>query len=370
MCLQLSKRLLSFRLTILVLTLIFSSSFINAQDAPNPTLTAEYNIGFDCPVSVTFDTTQTILWVLMNNCGSKGFTLRGFNIADGSPVKADDKNFADALAPLKDKWIYSDTKPLAFTPDGIIDLIYNDSDTYDALNLRLSLKGDKPAASELTLLTNDMIQTLIPDYAGYPETTTYNKDHTLALVKDANAFYIIDLQTGKKRLTIPSEISTDYSIAYFSQDDQHFHISTAQNLDDPNDMRSILSIHDLADGKLLKSLEVPSALNSVSPDLRFAVGYVGGQFDAGLVVTNLETGASSQPVLVNEPSHLVTECLNTGKKISGVDFKTSGELPAVDLIWLPDSSGFLTVNSYGGEAAGGGSLCIFNYSRMRQYKVE
>ncbi len=362
-------RLLSLMI-ISALMLICSLRVATAQSAPEPSLTAEYNIGFNCPVTATLSPDQTVLWVLMHNCFLRKFTLQGFNVADGTPVKADEKNYLDVLSPLTDKWIYSDTRPLAFTPDGVIDVRYNDTDTYDALNLRLSLNGDQPGQTDLKILTNDMIQTLLPDFAGYAETTTYNQNHTLAVIKDANAFHIIDLQTGKESLTIPSEISTDYSSPYFSQDNQRFYISTAKNLDDANDMHSILSIYDLADGKLLKSYEVPSSLNMVSPDSRFAVGYVGGQYDAGLIVTNLETGASSPSILMNEPSHLVTECLNTGKKLKGLDFKTSGELPAVDIIWLPDSSGFLTVNSYQGEAAGGGTPCIFNTSRLRQYKVQ
>jgi hypothetical protein len=364
-----SKRLLSLSLILLVTFIV--SSIVTAQDAPNPTLAAEFNIGFSCPVSATLSPDQKTVWLLMNNCGSGGFTLQGFNISDGSPVKADDKPFADVLAPLKDKWIYSDTKPLAFTPDGVVDIRYNDPDTYDGLNLRLSLDGKPVSPTNMTVLTNDVIQQLISGYAGYPETNTYNADHTLAVIIDTNAFHIIDLETGTERLLIDMKTSTDYSSVVFSQDSKRLYMSTAKNIDDPNDMRSVLSIYDLADGKLLESHEVPSALNTVSPDGRFAVGYVGGQYDAGLIVTNLETGASSASVLVNEPSHLVTECLNTGHKLKGLDFKTSGELPVIDIIWLPDSSGFLTINSYGGEGASGdsGGVCIFNYSRLRQYNL-
>ncbi len=364
-----AKRLLSSSLILLVVIALFSS-IVSAQAAPNPTLAAEYNIGFSCPVSATLSPDQKAIWVLMDNCGSGGFKLLGFNTADGSPVTGNDQNYADVLAPLKDQWVYSDIKPLAFTPDGIVDIRYSNADTYDALNLRFALNGDKPAPTDFTLLTTDTIQSLISGYAGYPETTTYNADHTLAVVIDTNAFHIIDLKTGTERLLIDVSPSTDYSIPSFSQDSKRLYVSTSKNPDDGNDAHSTLSAYDLADGKLLKSVDLPSSLNVVSPDGRFAVGYVGGQYDAGLIVTNLETDASSPSILVNEPSHPVTECLNTGKKLKGLDFKTSGELPVIDIVWLPDSSGFLTVNSYQGEGSSGAPPCIWNYSRLRQYKIQ
>jgi len=343
---------------------------INAQaDSLQVTQTAEYNIGFDCPMTAVLSPDQTVLWILMNNCGQGGYNLLGYNVADGSPVKADDKNFADALSPLTNQWIYPDTKPLGFTPDGAVDLRYNDPDTYDALNLRLTLTGAEPPTSDLTLLTNDTIQKLISGYAGYPENVTYSPDHTLASIPDTAAFHIIDLKTGKELFQLDSQPTADYSRASFSADNQHLYILTLKKPDDTQDNSSTLNIYNLSDGKLLKTYDVPTYINVISPDERYIVGQVGGQFDAGIVITNLETGSASQPILVNEPPHPVTECLNTGKKLKGLDFKTRGELPVRDIIWLPDSSSFFTVNSYLGDGAAGGTICIFNTSRLRQYKV-
>ncbi len=359
-------------LTLFALAFSLEPLTVSAQtDAPQVSQTAEYNIGFACPVTATLSPDQTNLWVLMDNCFGRGFTLQGFNAADGTPVKGDDKNFADALAPLNDKWIYPDTKPLAFTPDGGIDLRYNDADTYDALNLRLTLTGEEPAANELTSLTNDTIQKLIPEFAGYSENIIYSTDHTLAVIPDTSAFHIIDLKTGKELFQFEGQPTTDYSRASFSSDNQHLYISTLKNGDDVQDNSSTLNIYNLADGKLLKTYDVPSYFNIFSPDERYIVAQVGGQFDAGFIVTSLETGVTSQTILVNEPPHPVTECLNTGKKLKGLDYKTRGELPVRDIIWLPDSSNFFTVNSYIGDMSGSrGNLCIFNYSRLRQYKVE
>ncbi|MEP6985297.1 MAG: hypothetical protein ABI970_06860, partial [Chloroflexota bacterium] len=79
----------------------------------------------------------------------------------------------------------------------------------------------------------------------------------------------------------------------------------------------------------------------------------------------------SQPITIPEKPHAPTECLNSGKKISAdVGFMTRGDLFVMDLIWVPDSSGFATVNSYLGDGSGGGGFCAFDYSRLRVYQVQ
>ncbi|MBI1278343.1 MAG: hypothetical protein GC179_09470 [Anaerolineaceae bacterium] len=352
-----------------VLTLCFAPLAVNAQTQVNVTQSVEYKIGFDCPVTATLSPDATILWVLMDNCYNSGFNMLGFNVADGTPVQADANHFTEVLMPLKDMWIYADTRPMAFTPDGIVDLRYNDGDTYDSHNIRLSVTGGEATASDLTQLTNETVQQLIPGFAGYTETISYSPDHKFAVIPDTTTFHIIDLKTGKDLFQIDSQPTTDYSRAVFSADNQHLFISTLKKPDDMQDDSSTLAVYDVSDGKLVKTYDVPTYTNVISPDERYIVGRVGGQFDAGIVVTNLETGSFSDVVLINEPPHLVTECLNTGEKVSGVNFKTRGELPILDIVWMPDSSGFFTVNSYLGDVAAGGTICIFNTSRLRQYKV-
>jgi hypothetical protein len=89
-----------------------------------------------------------------------------------------------------------------------------------------------------------------------------------------------------------------------------------------------------------------------------------------LVIFEIATGAVSSRIELFEPPAPVLQCLNDGRSMSDVDFRTSGNLFLMDLRWLPDSSGSLTAQSYLGEGAqGGGSVCIFNYSRMCHYDV-
>jgi hypothetical protein len=333
-------------------------------------MSAEYDIGFDCPVSATFDPTATTLWVLMNNCGVSGFSVRGFNITDGSSVNDEASSFTDELTLLNDPYFYSNT-PIAFTPDGVLDIFYNAGDDYDTFNVRVPVDPAATPGREMTLLNLETVNNLIPGYSGYLETNAYNADHTLAVVIDTLTYHIIDLQTGEVVLAIDEPGGTDITFPSFSQDGQRLYIARFSNPDNFDDYSGTLSIYSLPDGALLQTYEVPSALLWVSPNEQYAAFTIGSSTGDGdtLGVVELATGAVSPILEINEPSSKLMACANDGRDMSDVDFTVSGRLPVQSLNWLPDSSGFLTVNSYGGEAAGGGRTCFFNYSRLRQYSV-
>ncbi len=85
------KQLKRSSLALLLAALILGTSIqaVVAQDqAPILTQTAEYNLGFDCPVATTLDPTGATLWVLMDNCFQSGFKLRAYNVADGTPLSS------------------------------------------------------------------------------------------------------------------------------------------------------------------------------------------------------------------------------------------------------------------------------------------
>lgn len=338
-----------------------------AQDSLPVTRTAEYDIGVRCPLSLTLDATQTQVWVLMDGCYNGGYTLQGYQLADGTPITTDVEQYTAALEPLKDQWIYSDTRPFAFTPDGAVDIRYNDPDTYSALNLRFTLDGSEPPATENVLLTNEVIADLIPDYSGYPETTTYNHDHTLAVVRDTSTLYIVDLPSGEIRFQLDFEPTTDFITASFSTDGQLMYLSTLVNGEDVTDYRSTLAVYSLPEGTLGETYDVPTYFNVVSPDNRYVIGV---DSEETLMVTDLETGVSSEPIIYSEPPRPLSMCYNSGLPApTGLDMQTSGELYVRDILWLPDSSGFVTVNTGQGQGLGGGRTCIFEYSRMRVYAV-
>ena len=336
----------------------------------NVRLSAEYDIGFDCPAASTLDPDEATLWVLMDNCGDKNFSLHSFQVTDGAPVNADSDFFASALEPLDDAWIDYSTQPMAFTPDGALEILYTDIEIYDAHSLRLPFNSEL-VANPFVILTLDKLNEIIPSYEGYAELTAYNADHTLAAVTNIASLHIIDLQTGNERFQIPTNHDMYDSLPYFSDDGQRLYVATWNNFEDVDDYSSTLRAYSLPDGDLLETYDVPSSLLKISPNGQYAVVRTGdstGESET-LLVIELESGSTSAPIQVFEPPSKVLRCLNREGDLSDVDFTTSGRLHIQGITWLPDSSGFFTVNSYGGEGAGGGAPCFFNYSRLRHYTI-
>lgn len=366
-----SKRLL--RLTCCAVFLLCFGSFgATAQDALPLTQTAEYNLGFDCPAASSLDPAGETLWVLMENCGDRGYTLLGFNPADGTPVSADSDNFAAALAPLDNQWLYPETRPFAFTPDGAVDVLYNDGESYDALNLRFTLDGSAAPDDTRTLPTMDTINGLIPGYEGYLETTVYSADHTLAAIADLASIHIFDMTAGETLFVLDTAPESYNFYPTFSEDGTTLYVASFKNPENYDDYSATLSAYNLPDGELTATYDLPSAFLSISPDGRYAAGKTGDSAGESeqLIVVELATGRTSASLEMFEPSRKLTACANDGRDMSDVDFTVSGRLPVRDITWLADSSGFYTVQSYGGEAAGGGRACYFNTSRLRHYRVD
>jgi hypothetical protein len=49
---------------------------------------------------------------------------------------------------------------------------------------------------------------------------------------------------------------------------------------------------------------------------------------------------------------------------------TDGRFSFPNLHWLADSATIILPLSYGGDGAQGGTICVFNYGRLRTYRVE
>jgi hypothetical protein len=358
------------QITGIILTILLGLTILPAHSQSVSlivTQAAEYDIGFDCPAAATLDPAGEIFWALMHNCGSGGYSLRGFNVADGSPVNDETDDFADALAVLDNTYFYHDYNPLGFLADGTLDIRYNDPDSYDMLNLRLDL-----ASGAAEQPSSEDFNTWVRRLTEYPEITVYNADHTMAVAIGETTLHILDLQAETELFQIEAEGEAYGYVPSFSPDGASLYVGKFNNPEDMDDYSSTLSVYSLPGGDLLSTYNVPSALIRISPDGKFGAASIGDSQGNGdhLVMVELESGATSEPIPMFEPPAPVTTCLNSGNDVSDVDFTARGLLPLSGLSWLPDSSGFVTAHTYLGDAAGGGSLCIFNYSRMRLYTVE
>jgi len=348
----------SLSIIALVMVLFGSTAlYSHAQDA-DLSLAAEYDLGFDCPVSATLAPDQTVIWVLMDSCSGRNFRLRGFDVADGTPINDETNDFADALTPLEDGYVDWFVNPLAFTPDGDLSIRYYAEETYDSLTLLVSLEN-----GEATLQTNDSLNALFRQFTDYPETTVYNHDHTLGAVIGETSLHLIDLQTETELMALEVE---DFNIfPSFSPDGTRLYAAILDDFGDVENFASTVYVYSLPDGELLTSFSVPTPFLYPAPNGQYAALQVG---DSELSVLNLETGVSSPAVRFSEDPKPITECLNTGNSMTDFDYRSSGNLPLVGLAWLPDNSGFMTLHSYQGDGVFGGTPCFFDYSRLRLYQ--
>jgi hypothetical protein len=358
-----------FALFVVVLVLGAPLSAIAAQgNGLNLIQTAEYDIGLDCPVTAALDPAGTTLWVLMDNCFQYGYSLHAYNVADGTPVNVDD--YADALVSLEGIYVDLFITPMGFTPAGDLSIRYNDPDTYESFNLLIPLTSD----GEATTQTSATYDALLAEYSDYPEFSVYSLDHTRVVAVGGTSFHILDVQAETEIVEIPVEGSIDNALASFSADGEHLDVVFLNNPADINDFSSTLLIYSLPDGALLQQYSVPSSAVWVSPDEAYAaVQLFSSDISerSELVVMDLGSGLTSPASNLLEDPAPVTTCLNNGNDVSDIGYMTSGYLNMASLQWLPDSSGVVLSLSYNGDGAeGSGSVCIFNYSRLRTYAVE
>ncbi|MEQ8675558.1 MAG: hypothetical protein RLP44_29100 [Aggregatilineales bacterium] len=346
---------------------LLGMSIVSAQEDATVTLiqTAEYDIGLDCPVSSTLDPSGTTLWVLMNTCGQRGYSLKAINVADGTQVNEND--YADALTILNGVYVDLFITPIGFTPTGDISIRYNDPDTYESFNVIVPLASD----GEVTAQASETYSALLAQYSEYPEYSVYSSDHTQVVASGVTGIYVVDVQSESEIAEIPIEGGGDSVLASFSADGTHLHVIQF-NVEDFDDPATTLFIYDLADGAVLGQYAMPSSAVWVSPDESYAAVQLYSN-DIGdlseLIVVDLETGAKSDASNLLEAPFPATTCLNSGNDIRDLNHTVSGYLNLTSLKWLPDSSGIVLTLSYGGEALSGGSLCILNYSRLRTYTV-
>lgn len=375
--LQILRRKFAVIAGIAFIALLGANAFrILGQDAPTVNLQSELNIGLNCPVSSTLNADQTQLWILLDNCYGEDYTVLIYDLTSSTFITIRDDDFAPFFESLSvDQWVSSFVSPFAYTSDEMLEVIYtDDTQDYDTGRARAPISGDIPAEPSTILLNRETLENLIPGYAGYPETTVYNADHTLAAVSDLTSIHVIDLLTGSELFAMNTPEGSEQYFPVFSPDSQSLFIPRLINFNDATDNSAALSIYSLPDGAITATYEVPTAFFWPSPDNRLIAGMIpdpngDDSNDQLLIIMDLSTGSVSQPQPINEPAHTVSQCVNDGHSIADLNHSIEGDLPITSLIWLPDSSGFYTTNSYGGEALGGGRLCILNYSRLRLYSV-
>lgn len=360
------------RFAVIMMVLLLSTPLLSAsaQDsALNLIETGEYDIGFGCPLASALDPGGTTIWVLMNSCVQREYTLHVYNLADGAQVNEHD--YADALVGLAHPDIYIDPfiSPMAFTPEGDLSIRYVDSQTSESFNLLIPVVS----GGEATTTGNADYDAFLAEYSEYPDFSIYSPDHTRVIASGVTSFHVLDVQTQTEIVEIPFPEGQAFPLALFSEDGERLEVTYFTNPDEPDDHMSTLLIYSLPAGELLQQFQVPSPALWISPDGRYAAinlysDNIGDLND--LVVMELETGLTSPAFTLDEDPVPVTTCLNNGNNVSDVGFMSDGRFSLPDLHWLPDSSGLALSLSYRGDGSGGATVCRFNSSRLLTYAVE
>ena len=355
--------------TALLLALLLGVSALSTaaqSETPGVTPAAEYNIGFDCPIAQALSPDGAVLWVLMQGCFSRAYSLQAFSVADGAPVDAG-SDYSEALEPLRAGYVDSFTNPMAFTPEGVLSIHYVDNETFQPRSLTISLEGE----AATPLISDEALADLLSSYTDYPETTVFSADHAQAAVVGVAELHVLDLTTGEERFSLSTGPAEYNAFPSFSADGQTLYLAQLDAPDDMNDYSATLSAYHLPDGAPLDSAAMPSPFAWISPDGRYAAALLGSNDNtaADLFVVDLASGGQTEPFPLYEPPSRVLACANDGRNMSDVDFTASGRLNLTSVSWLPDSSAFVFTRSYGGESAGGARPCAFNYSRLNRFDV-
>ncbi len=322
-------------------------------------LDAEHDIGFECPVSTAIQPGTEVLWVLMDNCGGNKFSLHAYDLNSGEPV-GDSPVIVDTIDGNRysvDSW----GNPLTFVDDQTLHLAATDStNDYSYAGFMIDLVTGKATT---TPDDDSRINDLLAGFGGYAMSMIYSRDHKLAITSDDVTYYVLDLTEG----TVLFEIESPGGIyGNFSADSQQLYFTVLDEPDNYDNYNSKLFIYSLPDGAVEESIALVTPFVYPSPDGRYLAIQTG---DSQVGFVELATGNMSPLLAIDEEGGRALKCLNSGKDLSDVDFTKSGSLPIKGLQWLPDGAGFITVNTYSGQAVGGGSVCYLDYSRLRQYSV-
>lgn len=345
-----------------LLILSLPLALVTAQDTP---LDAGYDIGFDCPVAQTLDPAGAALWVLFQGCFTRSYTLRAFSVTDGAPLQLGG-DFAAELEPLADVFYFDRiTSPMVFLDEHTVSIRYSDAETYAPRSIVISVDGSAPA---VPVISDTALGDLLSENSEYPEATIYSRDHRQAAVVNASELLVLDLVTGDVVFSLPLEPDSYNAFPSFSADGETLYVATLDDFEDYDNYNAMLSVYSLPDGALHGSFAVPSPFVTVSPDARYAAAETGSNdgTSSSLSLIDLSTGAIIRSFSLYEPPTPALTCVNDGRSIADVDFTRSGRLRLAGLDWLPDSSGIVFTRSYGGEGAGGGRPCVFDYSRLNR----
>ncbi len=339
-----------------------------AQDGPRLTAVAEFPLGDNCPIAGTLNADATAVWALMKNCsvGGDALLLQAFALADGSAVGQTAAPFPTNIAPLD---VFSFNRPLTLGADGalLVDLV-DDSTTMSSASFMVdpSTGAVTPVTDTPRVLTAGQIMAALPAFTGYTDMLTYSDDRSLALTQDDAALYVFNVASGQLILRLEPPGGVEYATPWFGPGSYHLYIAQMADPGNYDNPAETLYVFDIASGAQVAQYDSPHTVYAISPDERLAVVSTIPCCDhLSLAVLDLAAGTLSASLPTQTSTVTLDVCKNDGRATS-FDWVSSDPL-MVEILWLPDSSGFITLHSE--VFSSGPTPCYANDSRMRVYAV-
>jgi hypothetical protein len=349
---------------LLLLLPVFSAS---AQDGgPQLTVVDEFDLGDACVVTGVFSADGQTLWTLVTDCnGNYAASLQPISVTEGTAVG---QFSTPAVFDIGGQELISSNRPFVLQADGMLTADFIDWETGATTSFVVDTASGivTPVPESPRFLTTEAIDAALPDFTGYTDFLMYSVDRALTVLQDDTTFYVMDVAGGAELMRVSPPEGIEYAFAEISPLGHLFIWLPAEpgNYDNP---ASTLVIYDIPSGDELARHEIPNMVYSVSPDERFLVlntAATGGQHES-LALFELATGALSDSLPTRSTTVNLNICKNDGRT---TEFGWTSDDPLlVDIVWLPDSSGFVTLQSE--TFSSGPNPCLTNDSRMRVYAV-
>ncbi len=365
MTIRCGQRWVMAALWMLALSLTWTAA--QAQHRLALSVVAEYSLGDACPVTGVLSPDGSAVWALMIDCvNSYAASLQAFSVADGGLVGSSAGAFSMDIAGTE---LFGSDRPLVVSGDGTLtaDLVDWMTGATASFEVGTATGLITPVADSPRFLSADAIFGALPDFTGYTDYLTYSDDRSLALAQDDELVYVFDVASGTEIMRLAPPGGVEYAGVWIGPNNAHLYVSQMEDPGNYDNPAQVLTVFDIPTGALVSTTAVPHRIYAVSPNERLLVvstPVMGGDHES-LAVYELATGAMSESLPTQSAPVQLNICKNDGRT---TEFGWTSDDPGLrEILWLPDSSGFVTLSS--SEFTSGPNPCLTNDSRMRVYAV-